>query len=78
MSPARRGRIDIYPYRGGGGIGFTGFFPLKESYLIIDVYSDISEVEILLSTCKPERLDLPKLRNFLLCQIGQITKESSI
>ena len=86
MTPARRGRIDGYPYEpslwkrlwnalrrrmsGGGGVGWTGFFPLMESYLNIDVYTDISEVEILLSTCKPERIHLDKIVNHLECHIG--------
>jgi S-adenosylmethionine/arginine decarboxylase-like enzyme len=72
MTSARAGRIDKYPYNNGGGEGFTGFFPLVESYLMIDVYTDINETEILLSTCKPERINVDTLRNYLVCQVGPI------
>lgn len=72
MHPARKGRIDRYPYKDSGGVGWTGFFPLTESFLIIDVYDDLQEVELTLSTCKPERIDLDILTNFLRCQIGQV------
>ena len=72
MTPARPGRVDPYPYRGGGGEGYTAFFPLMESFLIMDVYTDIGETEILLSTCKPERVNLEALRNYLSCQIGEV------
>jgi S-adenosylmethionine/arginine decarboxylase-like enzyme len=78
MTPARKGRIDSYPFNHGGGFGFTGFFPLIESYLMIDVYTDLNETEILLSTCKPEKLDLPKLRRYLSKQIGPIFKEGCL
>lgn len=56
MTPARSARIDDYPFEGGGGEGYTGFFPLTESYIMVDMYSDLMETEILISTCKPERL----------------------
>lgn len=72
MTPARRGRIDRYPYRGGGGNGWTGFFPLKESYMVIDVYEDLNETEILLSSCKPERIVLNILTAFIKVHIGQV------
>lgn len=94
MTPARRGRIDHYPYEpnfwkrfwnalirrisGRGGKGWTGFFPLMESYLIIDVYDDINEVEMLFSTCHPERFNMPKMVNYLNCKIGPTTGERLI
>jgi len=73
MTPARQGRIDPYPYRGGGGLGWTGWFPLMESYLIIDVYTDLGETEVLLSTCEPGRLDRWALLAFLGESIGPAT-----
>lgn len=75
MTPARPGRIDAYPYEGGGGKGYTGFFPLKESYLIMDVYDDLNETEILLSTCKPERISRGTLMSFIIKEIGPIISE---
>ena len=72
MTPARKGRVDFYPYRGGGGKGFTAWFPLMESYLCIDVYDDLEETEILLSTCRPDRINLDALRNYLECRVGQV------
>lgn len=72
MNPARPGRIDHYPYNGGGGEGYTAFYPLMESYLIVDVYTDLHEIEILLSTCCPERLNLDALCNYLTCQLGEV------
>jgi len=56
MTPAREPRVDTYPYLGGGGHGFTLYQPLTESYLIADVYSDLNETEVLISTCKPRRM----------------------
>ena len=89
MTQARKGRIDPYPYEpnfwkrlwnwlsrhssGGGGKGWTGLFPLMESYLIIDVYDDINEVEILLSTCKPERISMEIITSYLERLIGPTT-----
>ena len=78
MNPARPGRIDHYPYNGGGGEGFTGFYPLIESYLVIDVYTDLNETEILLSTCKPDRVNLDALRNYLTCQLGEVREVGTI
>lgn len=78
MTPARSGRIDRYPYRGGGGIGYTAFFPLMESYLIIDVYDDLNETEILLSTCKPERINLYALQTNLRCRIGLVKTTATL
>ena len=78
MNPARPGRIDHYPYNGGGGEGFTGFFPLMESFLIIDCYTDLNETEITLSTCKPERLNLDALKNYLTCQLGEVREVGTI
>ncbi len=72
MSPARRGRIDPYPYRGGGGNGWTGFFPLMESYIMIDVYTQVNETEILISTCKPERVVNEAVKSFLSKEIGSV------
>jgi hypothetical protein len=72
MTPARPGRTDHYPYNGGGGEGYTFFQPLMESYLVVDVYSDLNETEVLLSTCRPERINLDTLKNFLSCQIGDV------
>ncbi len=57
MTAARKGRIERYPYRGKGGKGYTLWRPLMESYLVADVYTDLNETEILISTCKPERID---------------------
>lgn len=55
MTPARKPRIDEYPYKDGGGVGYTGFFPLMESYIMVDAYTELEQTEILLSTCKPNR-----------------------
>jgi len=56
MTPARTPRIkDKYPYKGRGGIGYTSFHPLMESYIVVDAYKDLNHMEILLSTCKPDR-----------------------
>ena len=70
MTSARKGRIDHYPYKGGGGEGYTGFFPLMESFLILDVYIDLNHTEILLSTCKPDRFPLEAIINFLNKKVG--------
>jgi hypothetical protein len=70
MTPAREPRIDLYPFLGRGGEGYTGFFPLMESYVVVDVYYDLGQTEILLSTCKPERLFPSALISFLSKEIG--------
>ena len=89
MTPARRGRIDGYPYEprlwkrvcnwftgwpsGGGGRGYSGFFPLMESWLLWDDYRDVGErgeTEIAISTCKPERLSISEVCGFLTTEIG--------
>lgn len=70
MTPARDGRIDDYPYKRGGGAGYTGWFPLMESYLVIDAYSDLNKTELLISTCKPERLNPEAVANYLSKLIG--------
>lgn len=72
MTPARKGRFDKYPYNGKGGEGFTFYQPLCESYAVIDVYTNLNETEILLSTCKPERINLDVLSMFIRCQIGHV------
>ncbi len=73
MTPAREPRIDEYPYKNMGGIGYTGFFPLTESYVMVDVYIELDQTEILLSTCKPDRLDVSSVLDFLTKQIGVTT-----
>lgn len=74
MRPARRHPVDDYPYDdgqgNGGGYGFTLFQPLMESYLVIDVYYDRSETEILISTCMPDRLNVDEVVEFLTTRIG--------
>lgn len=72
MSPARTYRVDTYPYQGGGGQGFTLFQPLKESYAIADVYYDLTETEILISTCKPERMNIEAVIMIMTTEIGPI------
>lgn len=71
MTPARHPRIDTYPFEEGGGEGYTGFFPLMESYIVVDVYTNLSHTEILISTCKPERLTIPGVLAFLNKNIGK-------
>ena len=78
MKKAREGRIDPYPYNGGGGEGYTMFQPLMESYLMIDVYTDINNTEVLLSTCKPERINLDALINYLACRIGKVKEVGTL
>ena len=88
MTPARRGRIDGYPFEsrwwkricnwftgwhsGGGGKGYSGFFPLVESWLLWDDYRNLErgETEITISTCKPERLDPIAVCALLSKEIG--------
>ena len=89
MTPARRGRIDSYPYErriwrkvwnwlsgfasGAGGQGYSGFFPLVESWLFWDDYRNLGkqgETEITISTCKPERLDPIAVCALLSKEIG--------
>ena len=70
MTPARTGRIDEYPYLGGGGEGYTGFFPLMESYVIVDTYIELNQTEILLSTCKPDRMSISTIIEFLDKAVG--------
>ena len=72
MTIARQGRVDKYPYEGKGGEGYTLYQPLCESYLVVDVYTDLEETEILLSTCRPDRINLDALRNYLECRVGQV------
>lgn len=70
MTPARNHLVDDYPFQGGGGDGYTLFQPLMESYLVVDVYYDQNETEILISTCIPERLNLAVVLDFLGEEIG--------
>lgn len=72
MTPARTHQVDDYPMPdGSGGDGFTLFQPLTESYTVTDVYYDeANETEILISTCKPERLQVPAVLSFLRKEIG--------
>lgn len=70
MTPAREPRFDIYPYKGRGGIGYTGFFPLMESYILVDVYTELNQIEILLSTCKPNQTMPCCIVSFLEKEIG--------
>ena len=72
MTPARKGRIDRYPWRGGGGSGFTIYQPLVESFCTADVYYNSKLTYIVLSTCKPERVDLVAVHGFLSEQIGRV------
>lgn len=72
MRPAREERIDEYPFREGGGEGYTGFFPLMESYIMVDVYTDIKHTEILISTCKPERFNPSAVMSYLEKEIGSV------
>ena len=74
MTPAREPRVDTYPYLGGGGRGFTLYQPLMESYLIADVYYDLNETEVLISTCKPKRMRPQQVISILETHIGP-TKE---
>lgn len=70
MTPARECRIDTYPYKDGGGVGYTGFFPLMESYIMVDAYTELGHTEILLSTCKPHRADPFAIKSLLGKLIG--------
>lgn len=78
MTPARTGRIDEYPYRKGGGCGYTAFFPLMESYLIMDAYSDLNETEVLISTCVPDRLHPDDVTYLLSKLIGPTVYRGSL
>jgi hypothetical protein len=73
MTPAREPRFDEYPYLKRGGVGYTGFFPLMESYIVVDAYTELNQIEILLSTCKPDRMVPCCIISFLEKEIG-ITK----
>lgn len=70
MTPARNHLVDDYPYQGGGGNGYTLFQPLMESYLVVDVYYDQNETEILISTCMPDRFDVGMVTSFLEQELG--------
>lgn len=74
MRKARSHPHDDYPYDDGevvgGGDGFTLYQPLMESYAVVDVYYDSHESEVLVSTCKPERLAVDKVINFLSRKVG--------
>ena len=70
MTAARDGRVDDYPYQNAGGTGYTGFFPLTESYLIMDAYSNLNETEILISTCVPDRMNADAVASYLSKLIG--------
>lgn len=70
MTPAREPRLDVYPYKERGGVGYTGFFPLMESYILVDVYTELEQIEILLSTCKPDRTVPRCIVSFLEKGIG--------
>lgn len=70
LAPARAHAIDEYPLNGQGGFGYTLFEPLTESYAVMDVYFDSDETEILISTCKPERLIVDSVLSFLAKEIG--------
>lgn len=70
MTPARECRIDTYPYKEKGGCGYTGYFPLMESYIMVDAYTDLDHTEILLSTCKPHRADPFAIKSLLTKLIG--------
>ena len=72
MTIARQGRVDNYPFEGKGGEGYTLYQPLCESYLVIDVYTDIGETELMLSTCRPDRINLDILRDYLERYVGQV------
>lgn len=78
MTPARKGRIDKYPYQGGGGKGYTLYQPLMESYLVADVYSDLNQTEITLSTCKPERINQAAMEIFMQRLIGPVLRSYAI
>jgi hypothetical protein len=78
MTPAREGRIDEYPYKRGGGAGYTGWFPLMESYLVMDAYTDLGKTELLISTCKPERLDPLAVATYLSKLIGPTEYRGSL
>ncbi len=74
MTPARSHPVDDYPLPNGlGGEGFTLFQPLTESYLVIDVYYDRNESELLISTCMPDRLKVAAVIAFLEKEIGPAT-----
>ena len=73
MTPARDHQIDSYPYQGGGGVGYTLFQPLMESYVVMDVYYDQDETELLISTCMPDRLLVDVVKSFLGEQVGPTT-----
>jgi hypothetical protein len=71
MTPARSHPVDDYPLPDGtGGDGFSLFQPLVESYAVADVYYDRNETEILISTCKPERLGVDEVISFLGKELG--------
>jgi len=71
MTPARSHPVDDYPMPDGtGGHGYTLFQPLTESYLVVDVYYDLNETDILVSTCKPDRMSMDAIKAFLSGRIG--------
>ena len=73
MTPARNHPLDDYPYLGQGGNGYTLFQPLMESYLVVDVYYDLNQTELLISTCMPDRLEVAAVISFLGKEIGPAT-----
>jgi len=56
----------------GGGQGYTLFQDLMESYLVADVYTDIGQTEITLSTCKPERVQEWEIIAYLSVNLGPV------
>jgi len=41
-----------YPYKGKGGVGFTYFQPITESFMTWDVWSDLKGGYLLICSCK--------------------------
>ena len=76
MHPAGRSISYCYPTaEGKGGVGFTHFQPITESFVVFDAWPDLAGGYLIISSCR--RFDAMKVREVIRFYRLQIVKETS-
>ena len=52
MTPAPGATLCRYPVEGKGGVGFSLFFPITESFVVIDAWPEIGGLYLFVCSCR--------------------------
>ncbi len=56
MTKAPGAVVCTYPFENKGGVGYTYFQPMTESFITFDIYPELNGGYLFIASCKPFRL----------------------